>query len=166
MSEAPGVDATVRKIEDLLEAIGAADQELRARTEEVIRLLLQLYGSGLARIVEMLGPDAAMRLADDKLLASLLLLHGMHPVDAPTRITEALHRIERRLDGHRVYLAGIDGEVARVQVSLNGGLPPPGLAAAIEHALAECAPDIAAVAIEGLPQPAPVLVQIAPTVGS
>ena len=108
------------------------------------------------------GRRGAARLAEDKLVSSLLLLHGLHPEPVETRIREALHRVERRLDGHRVRLEEIAEEVARVRVELNGGAPPSTLAAAIERAIAECAPDIAGVEIEGLPQAAVSLVQIAP----
>jgi hypothetical protein len=159
--ETPDVDATVRRIEDLLEELGGADTQLRGQTEEVIRLLMHLYGTGLSRALEILGHETAGRLAEDKLLGSILLLHGLHPVDAETRIAEALHRVERRLDGHRVSLSGIVDEVARIRVERNGAPLPSGLAAAIEHAVAESAPDVMGIEIEGLPEPAPALVQIA-----
>ena len=71
--------------------------------------------------------------------------------------------MERRLDGARLLVAGISDDVARVRVELNGGAAPPAtLAAMIERAVAESAPDIGGVEIEGLPQPAVPLVQIAP----
>ncbi len=162
MAEPPDVDATVRRIEILLEELGEADPQLRVRASEVIRLLMHLYGSGFARAIEILGHDAAERLTEDRLLSSLLLLHGLHPLDASTRIAEGLRRVERKLDGHRLHLTGVSDEVARVRVELNGGPVPTALAGAIEEAIADCAPDIAGVEIEGLPQPVPTLVQIAP----
>jgi hypothetical protein len=154
------VDATVRRMESLLDELGAADPQVRTRAEELIRLLMQLYGAGLARAIEILGSDAAARLAEDKLLGSILLLHDLHPVDARTRIAEALHRIERRLDGHRVYLADLCEGRAIIRVELHGGVRPSGLVTAIERAIAESAPEVE-VSIEGLPEPVPALVQIA-----
>ena len=163
MKEAPDVDATVKRIEVLLEELGEADPRLRERTDEIVRLLMQLYGASLARALEILGADAAGRLGEDKLLGSLLLLHGLHPVNAETRIGEALERVERKIGGgHRLKLTGIADEVAQIRVELNGGPPPQQLAAAVERAIAECAPELAGVALEGLPEAAPALVQIAP----
>jgi hypothetical protein len=161
--ETPDVDATVRKIEVLLEDLREADPHLREGTEEIIRLLMHLYGSGFARAIEILGNESAGRLAEDKLVSSLLLLHGLHPVPAEMRVQEALHRVERKLNGHRLLVREISDHIARIQVDSNGGPPAPSsLAAAIERAIAECAPDVTGVEIEGLAQPAASLVQIAP----
>ena len=163
MAETPDVNATVQKIEVILDELRQADPQWRESAEEIIRLLMQLYGAGIARTIEILGPEAAVRLADDKLVSSLLLLHGLHPVDAQSRIQEALQRIERRLDGVQLSVTVDSDYVAHVRVEWNGGAPPPAtLGGMIERAVAESAPDIGGVDIEGLPQPAVPLVQIAP----
>ena len=164
MGEPPDVDATVRRIESLVEELEQADPWLRRRAEEVIRLLLQLYGTGFSRAIEILGREQASRIAEDKLVASLLLLHGLHPAVASERVAEALRRIELRLDGHRLHLVGIADDVAHVRFERNGGAVPPSLAAVIEEAIAESAPDIARVEIEAIPEPATALVQIAASV--
>jgi hypothetical protein len=164
VAEVPDVDATVARIESLVEELGEADPQLRQLAEEAIRLLMQLYGAGLARELEILGREQAELLAADKLVGSLLLLHGLHPVESAERIERALRSVERRLDGHRLHLAGVTGGVARIRVELNGGAVPAALAGAIERAVAETAPDLAAVEIEGLPQTESALVQIAPAV--
>ena len=127
---------------------------------------MQLYGAGLARTLEILGPENAARIAEDKLVGSLLLLHGLHPVDASTRVAEALRRLQRRLDGHNLCLEEFTDGRARVRVVLNGGKPPASLAATIERAISESAPDMASVEIEGLPAVQPALVQIAPAIGA
>ena len=162
MPETPDVDATVRRIESLVEELGNADPRLRQTAEEVVRLLMRLYEAGLARAVEILGREQAGRLAEDKLVGSLLLLHGLHPAAAEERIAEALRRLECRLDGHKLHLVATANDVAHIRLERNGGPVPQGLADAIQRAIAESAPDIARVEIEGLPQPAPALVQIGP----
>ena len=124
-------NATVGQIEAALDELGAADPAFRERAEELIRLLMQLYGAGLARTLELLGPENGARIAEDKLIGSLLLLHGLHPVDASTRVAEALRRLQRRLDGHSLRLEELTDGRARVRVMLNGGRPPASLAAAI-----------------------------------
>ena len=83
--------------------------------------------------------------------ASLLLLHGLHPVDAETRVREALHRLERRLEVHRLSLD-------IVRMAWRAFASSATAADASGHArrdrssapVAECAPDLAGVEIEGL----------------
>jgi len=161
VAEAPDVERTVRKLEELLDEIAAADPQLRERAEEVVRLLMQLYGAGLSHVMAIAGPETAPRLAEDKLVGSLLLLHGLHPVDPSTRIGHVLRRMEGHMAGHRLHLAALSEDVARIRVELNGGPIPHALAQAIEQAIADCAPEIGAVQIEGLPERPAELVQIA-----
>jgi hypothetical protein len=64
--------------------------------EELVRTVADLYGAGLERMLDLLHEqgvltDAALdALAGDDLVAGLLLVHGLHPHDAPTRIELAL----------------------------------------------------------------------------
>jgi hypothetical protein len=162
VGEASDVDSTVRRIESLVAELGAADPQLRHMAEELIRLLMQLYQAGFSRAIEILGPEQVARIAEDKLVGSLLILHRLHPADAAERIVGALQRVERRLAGHRLYLDRITDDVAHIRVELNSGAIPPSLSAVIERAIMDSAPDISRVEIEGLPQSAPALVQIAP----
>jgi hypothetical protein len=159
VSELLDVDVTVKRIEALLDEM--------PESGELVQLLMHLYGAGLARIVELLDEAAATSvldsLADDKLVASLLLLHGLHPVDAETRLRRALQRVECRLESQRIVLSGINGGVARIRIEHNGGgSPPASLAAAIEQTVVDFAPDLSGVEIEGIAQPSPALVQIEP----
>jgi len=166
MEEQFPVDGTVERIEALLEGLGQTDPESRGAAEELLRLLLQLYGAGLGRVVEILreaeSEETMARLAGDKLVGSLLLLHGLHPQDAETRVRAALHRLERRLESHRLELTGVEDGVARVAIVRKGGggRVPADLAASIEQAVTECAPELSRVEVEGLT--AISLVQIAP----
>jgi hypothetical protein len=158
MAELPDVDATVRRIEALVDA--------QPEAGELVQLLMQLYGAGLSRMVDMVheeGNGAILdRFARDKLVASLLLLHGLHPVDAETRLRKALQRVERRLESQRIVLTEISGGVAFVRVEHNGGgAPPASLAELIERAALEAAPDLEGIEIEGAVSPT-ALVQIAP----
>lgn len=162
MPDGPDVDATVARIEGLVAQLGEADPHLHRMAEEAIRLLMQLYGTGLARGLEILGREQAVRLSEDRLVGSLLVLHGLHPVEPAERIEKALRSVERRLNGHRVYVASITDGVARIRVEPGGEALPSALVSAIEHAVAEAAPEITAIEIEGLPQLATALVQIAP----
>jgi CII-binding regulator of phage lambda lysogenization HflD len=158
MPESPDVDATVRKIEALVDAHPEAG--------ELVQLLMQLYGAGLSRVVEVIRvegqPDLVEQLAGDKLVASLLLLHGLHPIPAETRLQRALQRLERRLESQRVLLVQLRDGVAHIRVEHQGaGDPSAGLADMIERAAMEAAPELEGVQIEGAALSAS-LVQIAP----
>ena len=82
----------------------------RERAEELVRQVTDLYGAGLERILEILDEpgkldDATLAaLAADDLVASLLLVHGLHPHDVETRVAAAL-------DGVRPYLGSHGGDV-------------------------------------------------------
>ena len=146
------VDQTVARIEELLDETGGGP------AEELVRLLMQLYGEGLKRIVEVLkNSEAAERLADDKLVGSLFLLHDLHPIDPETRLRHALDRLEQSFGSH-FQLEGIDENVARIRIEKNGSPLPGGIGEVIERTVLNAAPEIAGVVIEGLP--APPLVQI------
>jgi hypothetical protein len=158
VAEEPDVDATVRRIENLLDELGRTGAGAREVAEETIRALMRLYGAGLGRIVGSLPGPALEQLAEDRLVGSLLLLHGMHPVDAETRVRKALRRVERRLESHQLALVSLEDGVARIRVERsNGRAAPAGLGEAIEQSIAEHAPDLAGVEIDGLAA----LVQIA-----
>lgn len=147
------VDQTVARIEKLLDELGGGP------AEELVRVLMQLYGAGLEKIVDIVkGSDYAERLADDKLIGSLLLLHDLHPVDAETRLRRMLARLERSFDAH-FLLEEIANDVARIRIEKNGSPLPGGMGEVIERAALDVAPDLAGVKVEGLP--AEPLVQIA-----
>jgi Fe-S cluster biogenesis protein NfuA len=141
------------RIEVLLAAAGTGGAVARERAEELVRLVADLYGAGLQRILEVLheagalGDDALDRLAADDLVASLLLVHGLHPYDAGTRIEQALaaHRGEVELidvtpDGVvRLRMTGT-GEGCTSSASA--------LRPAVEAAIEAAAPEVTAVEIE------------------
>lgn len=109
------------RIETLLEASSVGGAAARDRAEQLVREVADLYGAGLERILRIVGElddGAAARLAGDDLVASLLLVHGLHPHDAETRVRVAL-------DGVRPYLGSHGGDVELLGVSF-----PPGSAGA------------------------------------
>lgn len=98
------------RIELLLEASAAAGPVARERAEELVRLVVELYGSGLERLMELvheagvLDDDLLAALAADELVSSLLLVHGLHPYGLA-------ERVERALDDVRPYLGSHGGDV-------------------------------------------------------
>ncbi|MEU8636490.1 NifU family protein [Amycolatopsis sp. NPDC048633] len=114
--------------------------EHRRPTEELVRQLTDLYGEGLARVVEVLrenAPGLLGSVAADDVVADLLVLHDLHPLDVPTRVRRALDR----LDGDVGYL-GTDGGVVRVW--LGGGCSPVPRSA-VEFAVRDAAPEVTGV---------------------
>ena len=107
------------RIETLLEASSSGGAVVRERTEELVRLLSELYGAGLLRMMEILDEQGALTdavlgaLAGDDLVASLLLVHDLHPEGVTTRV-------ERALDSVRPYLGSHGGDVELLGITDDG----------------------------------------------
>jgi hypothetical protein len=176
MSDTTDLRAVGDRIEGLLEEVGTiADPRVQAKVEELVRLLLEFYGAGLARILEIVsGDDAAPRLqqqlTQDEVVAALMVLHDLHPEDVETRIRRALDGVQlppgSPVTG--ITLLGVDEGV--VGVRIEGNLDGRSSAAItlrhhIERAIEAAAPEVTGLEIEGItepPAPAPHLVQIQP----
>ena len=119
MTSAPDLQATGERIEALLEAASAGGRVARERAEELVRLVVDLYGAGLERLLEIVDESGRLddelldRLAADDLVASLLAVHGLHPDDVGTRVARAL-------DGVRPYLGSHGGDVELLGVTDDG----------------------------------------------
>jgi Fe-S cluster biogenesis protein NfuA len=172
LTEEQGRDlrAVGARIEELLARLRAAGDPAVAETaEEVVRLVVELYGAGLERTVELAGPEVLERLVEDELVASLLVLHGLHPKDTETRVVEALDQVRPYLGSHAggVELLGVDPEGV-VRLRLEGscdGCPSSTqtVKLAIERAIEAAAPEVTAVEVENLTRERePQLLQIKP----
>jgi Fe-S cluster biogenesis protein NfuA/nitrite reductase/ring-hydroxylating ferredoxin subunit len=161
------------RIEDLLATLRATSGSAAAAAEELVRLLLGLYGDGLSHIMDALAAEGAPggairdRLLDDPLVESLLLLHDLHPLDTDTRIQRALDRVRPYLGSHAggvEYLGTSPDGVARLR--LEGtchGCPSSTVTVrlAIEGAVQDAAPEVTEVVVEGMTEPpGPALFQI------
>jgi Fe-S cluster biogenesis protein NfuA len=107
-----------------------------------------VYGEGLYRIVHHPGmpPDVASRLLDDKLLAHLLVLHGLHPDSAEQRIQHALEEVRPYLDSHGgdVNLEAINNGVATITLASGGcASSAASTATAVRDAVLIAAPELA-----------------------
>jgi Fe-S cluster biogenesis protein NfuA/nitrite reductase/ring-hydroxylating ferredoxin subunit len=152
----------LQKIDELVRTIEqAADPNIRASAVELMQSLMELYGNGFERMLEIVfdsGPDGAKvidALADDDLVESLLLLHGLHPLDLETRVMLALDKVRPYLQSHKgnVDLIGIDEGVVRLKLqgSCDGcASSAMTLKLAIEEAIYEKAPDIVGLEVEGV----------------
>ncbi|MGW7436423.1 hypothetical protein [Streptomyces sp. NPDC054849] len=155
-----------RRVEEVLDRIAATgDRAACAAAEELVRVLMDFYGAGLARIVEKLGDGPLEAVYDDELVASLLSLHGLHPEDVHTRIARAL-----TCAGEPVELVGFDETTGVLR--LRPGAAPTGCGCGpgsggqdaagrtLEDVLAGFAPEVTSVEMEPAAAPPPALLQI------
>jgi Fe-S cluster biogenesis protein NfuA len=150
----------IERVESLIHEVeGFPDQEARARTQEILQCVLELHGAGLERILERLAGEGEVgvglihSLARDEVVGSVLLLHGLHPLDLETRVRQALENVQPLLRSHggNVELLGLDGGVARLRfLGSCHGCPSSAmtLKTAIEEAILEQAPDVAAIELD------------------
>ncbi|WP_433493056.1 NifU family protein [Nocardia grenadensis] len=136
----------------MLEASSAGGAVARERAEELVREVAGLYGAGLARVVELLDPGSVERLARDDLVASLLLVHGLHPHDVAARVRTALDSVRPYLGSHGgdVTLVGIVDGVVRLELTGSCRSCPSSsvtLELAVEDAVRTAAPEIEAIEV-------------------
>jgi Fe-S cluster biogenesis protein NfuA len=163
----PDLQATGERINTLLEASAAGGVVARERAEELVRLVADLYGAGLERVLTILhegghlGDDMLAALAADELVASLLLVHDLHPYDVQTRVEQALDSVRPYLGSHGgdVELLGVseDGMVRlRLLGSCDGcASSSVTLKLAVEGAIEAAAPEIVGIEVE-MPDSVPV----------
>ncbi|MET8849866.1 NifU family protein [Amycolatopsis sp. NPDC004625] len=146
------VDRVGERIEQLLGEFDGADAEL---AEDLVHTLIEFYGAGLARIVELVGEPLLDRLAEDDHVRGLLVLHDLHPRSTHERVTEALDKVRPYLGSHAgdVEFVGIEDGVLRLRLQGScDGCPSSTVTAkyAIERMVREVAPEISDVVVEGV----------------
>lgn len=145
-------------IEQLLERLEAVDGEANELATETVAAMLELYGEGLARImeaVEAASPALVRSLAADELVSHLLVLHGLHPVDVRTRVRSALAEVRPYLESHGGGVELLDVEDGVVRLRLEGSCSGCAssrvtLKLAVEEAIHKAAPEIEAVEAAGV----------------
>src|SRR5262245_60479296 len=85
------IQATMQRIDVLIRTLdGLAAPATKECARELVQALLDAHGMGLARVLRIItqsgdpGVAIVKSLARDQLVSSLLLLHGLHPVDFAT----------------------------------------------------------------------------------
>jgi len=152
----------IQQIGDLVQQLDTiADPELRARSKSLVQLILDLHAAGLERALELIakndvfGQSVIDDLGRDSLVSSLLVLYGLHPLDADARVAREVEKLVpkvRKAGGELILERAEDGFVhLRVQIASHGcGSTKQSLRALIEEAIYEAAPDINGLQIEGL----------------
>jgi Fe-S cluster biogenesis protein NfuA/nitrite reductase/ring-hydroxylating ferredoxin subunit len=157
-----GHDALLLRVQELQAKLDSAgDPATRDLAEELVSAVVQMYGAGLERIVGSLldagedGERLAAALAEEELVAALLLIHDLHPVPLGERVQGALEQVRPYMESHGgdVELLSLEEGVARI--SLQGSCSDCAASAvtlelAIKQALEEAAPDLEGLEVEGV----------------
>ena len=165
-TEPQDVAAAIAALLDELSA--SPDAAAHAVGEDLVRVLMQFYGAGLAQMVSIVrlgvGDTMVHRMAADPLVAALLTLHDLHPVELGVRVGHALDTARRRLGSHGagVALDRVDTHTGTVHVSLAPGCGSSSetVRDVVRSAVAELAPEIAAVEFAAAEAAGPALLQI------
>jgi Fe-S cluster biogenesis protein NfuA len=150
------------RVQDLQSRLESApDSATRALAEELVSALVQMYGAGLEQIVATLfaageqGEVIAASLVQDPLVATLLLIHDLHPVPLEDRVQSALESVRPYMESHggNVELLSLENGVARIH--LRGSCSDCSassvtLELAIKQALEDAAPDLEGLEVEGV----------------
>ncbi|MFE9174494.1 NifU family protein [Streptomyces kebangsaanensis] len=150
----PEVEARLARLDELLAGLEAAPGPTVRSALEAVRLLTEVYGEALGRVLDRADDGLAGDLAGDELVGHLLVLHQIHPEPAERRAARAVERLRPavRERGGDVEWVGVDERVARVRVSTGGGGCGSGCGSgkadvtdAVRAAVLAAAPELAAV---------------------
>jgi hypothetical protein len=143
-------------------------QEHRVTVDAVLRRIVSLYGAGLDHALRLARRSAAdpasfdVLVMRDELLASLLLVHGLHPLPTEDRVRKALAIVEVEL-GHTLAIESIaDGVLElRADAPLGGGAVARDVNERVIRRVIEThAPELVELRIVGLPPRPQGLVQL------
>jgi Fe-S cluster biogenesis protein NfuA len=148
------VETLVRELER------SADAAARESAQEIIQTVVELHGAALERMLARIAREGAAgqalidSLAEDELVSSVLLLHGIHPLDLEARVRAALESVRPLLRSHggNVELLGLSGGVVRLRMLGScDGCPSSALTikSAIEEAIIARAPDATGIEVDG-----------------
>ncbi len=147
------------RIQVLLDATATGGFAARERAEQLVTEITDLYGAGLERILQIataVDPALVQEFAADDLVASLLLVHGLHPHGVQRRIEDALDRVRPYLGSHGgdVTLLEVvdnpDGPTVRLQFTGSCKSCPSSavtLELTVEDAVRAAAPEIASIEV-------------------
>lgn len=156
------LEQRIERIEELIQGLETgSDPALRTAAQELVQVVMDLHGSGMERMVDLVRRNGAAgeaimeQFGRDELVRSLLLLYDLHPQDLRTRVLEALEKTRPYLRSHggNVELVSVD-DGTRVRLRLLGschGCPSSSvtLKLAVEQAVREAAPEITAIDVDG-----------------
>jgi Fe-S cluster biogenesis protein NfuA len=154
----PSLGSLLARVDDLIRRIEAsADRSVRGDAKALVNALLQFHRAGLERMLSMAqgcgepGRLLASAYASDALVASLLMLHELHPVPLVERVSEALEAVTPKLRslGGEATLEGLEGGTARVRLE-GPAAARAAMRLTVEEALGRAAADLESIQFEEL----------------
>lgn len=168
-SQTSDLHAVGDRIESLLDELRSSTEgRVWLRVEELVRLLTELYGEGMARTLELAAghPDLVARLARDDLVGSLMVLHDLHPEPLGQRVAAAVEAVTPRLRTAEaaVEITHLDPEAGTVTMTVTAtgsgcGSAAGPLADAVRQAVGDAAPD-AEVEVRVVTDPGPTVTPV------
>ena len=164
MTEKREFHVRTERIEELVNKLERdSNQELHAVALELVQSVMELHGAALEHLLEIVAQNAEgesvnAKFLDDELVASVLLLHGLHPEDMETRVLRALDKVRPSLhsNGGDVELVSIEDGVVKLRLQKEGGgcaSTAVTMKSTVEDAVMELAPDAAQIVAEVVQQP-------------
>jgi len=157
-----------QRMQTIAELVGHLDAEgdarLRSQCRELVESVMDLHGEALERVLQRLrgageaGAEILDSLATDPVVASVLLLYGLHPLDLETRVRRAIEKAGPTL---RAYGAGaelnsVSGGAVRIRLrGVDNAFTARTVKSAMEEELYAAAPDAASLVLLGLERFAP-----------
>jgi Fe-S cluster biogenesis protein NfuA len=136
----------------------AGDPEVRAAARELVQSVIELHAAALERLTERCletaeGERVLNAALEDDLVASMFLLHSLHPDDLETRVVRGLTKVRPYLESHGgdCELVSVRSGVVRLKFHGSCGSCPSSsltLKNAVEEALFNAAPDIVEIIAE------------------
>ncbi len=150
------VDLLTRELEE------HPDPVAREKALELLQTVLSLYGEALRRILHIIqsrpsGEQVVSELMLSQMMAdpavsSVLMIHGLYPVELKVRVATAIDQVRPYLHSHGsdAQLLGVEHGVAKVRLIRprhDGSSSMTPMRLPIEKALLEAAPDLAGIEV-------------------
>jgi Fe-S cluster biogenesis protein NfuA len=158
--------ANDKKFQEQIRQLGTLVGELdqmpagapKTAARELIQLLMEVHGTGLERIMEIVfatgeaGEAIIGKLGQDPIVRNLLLLYSLHPEDLETRVLKALDAAGSRLRKHdaTVELVSIQKGVVQLRLQTTGhacGSTTRNLRSIVEESISDLVPDLTSLTI-------------------
>jgi len=146
-------------IHELIDRLKASrDRETAGCALDLVQALMEFHGAGIHRMMDIVdeqcGWPALEKLGNDELVSSMLLVHGLHPLDVESRVGMALEKVRPLLRSHggNVELVEVSGTVVRLRMtgSCHGcSSSADTIKNAIEQSISITAPDITSIEVLG-----------------
>ena len=156
MTDESKLQQRMQKIGDLIHRLDPAEA---ARTRELLESVMDLHGEALDRMLQRLrasgdaGESVIGDYAADPVVSSVLLLHGLHPLDFETRVAQAIERAHATLHAYGVFAEVTLAREGNVRIRFRGvdsAFTARAAKAAVEDQMYASAPDAANVTFLGL----------------